>query len=303
MASDPHSLAYALAAANDDVILSSEAREIGLTHWAQESLRRGSDLLVPRGTLAIPPVRDPLRTRARATQLLLPTAVLSHLMAAHLHGLQGVGFWHPNQPIHATVPPGATRWQRRDVQLHFAHVPDSEVVDLGGLRVTSAFQTLLGCGPMLPRAEFVSLVDSALHQEKLPEEELERLADELRRHCLRAAGWVGLADKRAESPSETRVRLVLGDGGVLPDELQFDVWTEGGFHVARLDIAWTAGQRQVGMEVQSGWHDKTKALYRDREKLNALADLGWDIRQVTGRDADVRPGYVVQQAKQALGLR
>ena len=303
MASDPHSLAYALAAATDDVILSSSAREIGLTHWAQESLRRGGDLPVPRGTLVIPPVRDPLRTRARATQLLLPTAVLSHTTAAHLHGVQGVGFWDPDQPIHATVPSGATRWQRRDVRLHFAQLPDSGVVDLGGLSVASVFRTLLGCGQILPRAQFVSLVDSALYQGKLPEEELERLADELRRHRLRAAGWVGLADKRAESPSETRVRLVLGDGGVLPDELQVEVWTEGGFHVARLDIGWTHGRRKVGMEVQSGWHDQTKALYRDREKLNALSDLGWDIRQVTGRDADVRPGYIVQQAKQALGLR
>jgi very-short-patch-repair endonuclease len=107
----------------------------------------------------------------------------------------------------------------------------------------------------------------------------------------------------AESPSESRVRLTLVDAGLAPDHLQYEVYTDGGFFVARLDIAFTRGGKKVGMEVDSGEHDRPKALYRDRDKLNALRSLGWDVRQVTQHDAFRRPGYVVQQVEQALSMQ
>jgi hypothetical protein len=293
---------FSLAAERDDVLLTGEASSLGMTRWSQQALRRGTDLALPRGALAVPPVRDPLRTRARATQLLLPDAVISHLTAARLHPLAGLNFWSPAEPVEATVAPGATRWQRRSVRLHFQPLEADEVVDLNGLKVTSVRRTLRDCAVQLARTPFVCLLDSGLNQGLLRADELGLLAEDLRSRRRVACAWVDLADGRAESPSETRVRLVLRDADLLPDELQIDVWTEGGFHVARLDMGWTRHRRKVGMEVDSAEHDRPRALYRDRERLNALRSLEWDVRQVTAWDSRKRPGYIVEQAKQALGL-
>lgn len=301
---DKQSRALALAATRDDVLLTSDARALGLTHWEVEGLRRASGLVVVRGALAIPPVRDPLRTAARAVQLQLPRAVLSHVTGARLHGVQGLGWWDPTEPVDATVASHATRAQRRGVRLRFANLAPSDVVDINGLAVTSVLQTLTGCADVLDRDRFVAIVDSALHLGLLSPCDLELLRQRLaHRRRGRYLLWLDLVDGRAESPSETAVRLVLVDGGLVPDELQYDVYTPDGFHVARLDMAYVKGGRKVGLEVDSAWHDGATAPYRDRRRLNALRGLGWDIRLVTARDALRQPGYVLNEARQALALQ
>jgi hypothetical protein len=231
--------------------------------------------------LALPPVRDPLRAQARALQLLIPDAVISHATAARLHGLAGLNFWEPSELLHATRAPAATRRQRRSIRLHFQSVEAEDVVDLDGLLVTSVRRTLLDCGTQLARVPFVCLLDSAMNKRVCSLEDASLIAEALRGRRRVAATWVDLADARSESPSETRVRLVLHDADLPPDELQVDVWTDSGFHVARLDMGWKRKRRKVALEVDSAWHDRPRAPYRDREKLNALRALDWDVRQVT----------------------
>ncbi len=299
---DPESAASELAFERDDVLLTREAAALGLTKWQRQSLLRACDLTLPRGAVAVAPVRDPLRAQARAVQLLVPGAVISHTTAARLHGLAGLGFWAPAEPVQATVEASATRWQRQSVRIHFQTLDAEDVVDLGGLRVTSVRRTLYDCGTRLARVPFVCLLDSAMNKRLCSTEDVSLIAELLCGRRRVAGAWVALADPRAESPPETRVRLVLHDADLPPDQLQIDVWTDGGFHVARLDMGWIRKRRKVGMEVDSAWHDLPRALYRDREKLNALRALDWDVRQVTNWDAHQRPSYIVAQAKQALGL-
>jgi hypothetical protein len=294
---DPLARALALAANQDDVLLVSDVLRLGLTKWDLRTLRRTSELSL-RGALTVPPLRDPMRAAARATQLLLPRAVISHLSAVRLHGLAGLDYWSPEELVHATLPRSATRWQRAGVRLHFQTVAPKELVDLDGLRALPIGRSLRDCAPMLDRVRFVSLVDNALHQGWITLEELAEL--EL---SGRASGWLRLCALGSESPSESVVRLILCDAGLAPDHLQHDVFTDGGFHVARLDMAWTENGKKVGLEVESGEHDRLKALYRDRDRLNQLRSQGWDVRQVTAHDAHRRPGYVRHQVLQALSLQ
>ena len=136
MPTDPYAAAYALAAQRDDVLLAREATALGLTDWAQRPFRRADGLAMPRGTLALPPIRDPVRTKARATQLLIPDAVISHVTGARIHGLGGLQFWSPTEPVDATLEPSATRWQRRSTRLHFQPLQADDVVNVDGLLVT-----------------------------------------------------------------------------------------------------------------------------------------------------------------------
>jgi hypothetical protein len=300
---DPYAAAYALAAQRDDVLLAREATALGLTDWAQRPFRRADGLAMPRGTLALPPISDPVRTKARAAQLLVPEAVISYVTAGRVHGLGGLQFWSPAEPVDATLEPSATRWQRQSMRLHFQPLQAEDVVSVDGLLVTSVRRTLLDCGTLLDRVPFLCLLDSALNQRLCSDDDLGLIADALGGRRRAASAWVSLADKRSESPSETRVRIVLHDADLPPDDLQIEVWTNGGFHVARLDMGYFRQRRRVGIEVDSAWHDGPRAPYRDREKLNALRELDWDIRQVTNWDSRKRPRYIVAQARQALGLR
>jgi hypothetical protein len=176
-------------------------------------------------------------------------------------------------------------------------------VEVGGLRVTSVARTLADCAAGSDRNSFVSVVDSAINRGRFRSEDLPELAEQVRAsRSSGAAAWLRLVDGRAESPSETRVRLVLTDAGLPPDDLQLLVLDDDGYPIARLDMAFRRGARRVGVEVDSGEHDRVRALYRDRDKHNALRGMGWDVRQVTARDAFRRPQYVVGQVRNGLGL-
>lgn len=304
MQQDPFTDALTLAAARDDVILSREARRLGLSKREVEHLQRAAGQHVVRGAIAVPPVRDPLRTAARAAQLAVPAGVVSHQAAAHLHGLQGLGFWQPDAAIDMTLPAAATRRQRNGVRLHFRPLTAHEIVEVRGLLVTSVGRTLADCARAADRVGYISIVDSALHKGLLQSNDLSILAEALcRSRCWEASRWLEMVDGRAESPSETRVRLVLSDAGIPPDDLQFVVREDDGWIVARLDMAYRRPARRVGLEVDSAEHDRVRALYRDREKHNALRALGWDVRQVTAFDAARRPAYVIGQVRDALGMR
>jgi hypothetical protein len=300
MPSDPLGAAFELARQRDQVLLAREALALGLTPRELAQLRLAAPVPVLRGTVTLPPLVDPVRTTARAAQLAVPSGVISHTTAAHLHGIKGLGFWEPSHRPHLTLPPAKARRQRGGLRMHFRSLDAADVVDVGGLSVTSPTRTLIDCAAMLDRADFVSVIDNALFQELIAPGDLDGIRGLLRGDPV---AWMDLVDGRSESPSETRVRLTLGDGGLPPDELQWVVLDEFGVKIARLDMGYRRQARRVGVEVDSAEHERPRALYRDREKHNALRGLGWDVRQFTGWDANRRPRYVIGQVRDALGLR
>jgi hypothetical protein len=296
MDGDTYARLSLVAAKTDDVLLTREAIGLGIGDQDCRRLRRISrEYGLPRGALALPPVRDGLRARARAAHLLVPRGVLCGPTAARLLGLQGLPRATPTNPIHLSLPRRRTRWQRKDMLLHWRDVPDEEIVLLDGLHVTAAERTLLDLQPTLDRATFICLADSAAQQGLLPPERLALLRDELPPGL--AEDW-RLVDGRSESPSETLVRLVLVEVGLGPDELQLQVRDANGRVIARLDLGWR--RRRFGLEVDSGEHDRPSALYRDRYRQNELLELGWDIRRVTAADARNRPSYVRSMVRAAL---
>jgi hypothetical protein len=87
-----------------------------------------------------------------------------------------------------------------------------------------------------------------------------------------------LADGIAESPQETRLRLLLGSGG-LPDPVaQHRVFDEQGF-IARLDFAYP--ELKIAIEYDGLWHGQRRAFLTDRDRLNRLTAAGWVVLHVT----------------------
>lgn len=157
------------------------------------------------------------------------------------------------------------------MRLHWSTVveEDREIVDgLARTRVVRTLSDLRG----LSRAALVSLLDSALQQGRCP------LADLQAVPALATA--LALADGRAESPLETRLRLVLVAAGLPPEELQYVLSSPNGRFLGRLDMAWPS--RRLAVEADGRQtHDELSALYRDRERQNDIVLAGWTVLRFT----------------------
>jgi G:T-mismatch repair DNA endonuclease (very short patch repair protein) len=90
-----------------------------------------------------------------------------------------------------------------------------------------------------------------------------------------------LADGTAESPQETRLRLLLGRSGLPAPIAQFRVFDDEGF-VGRVDFAYP--DLKIAIEYDGLWHGERTAFLSDRERLNRLAAAGWTVLHVTADD-------------------
>ena len=97
----------------------------------------------------------------------------------------------------------------------------------------------------------------------------------------RAQTACGLADGLAQSPQETRLRLLMARGGLPPPVAQFVVRIDGR-SVARVDFAWP--EPRLAVEYDGLWHAEAGQFTRDRQRLNRLQAAGWRVVFVTAAD-------------------
>lgn len=137
----------------------------------------------------------------------------------------------------------------------------------------------------------LAVCDSALHKGLLVPADLltaRAQADGLPGSAGVADIWA-LADGRAESVLESRVRLRCIDGLLPPDELQVVIRAADGRIVARGDLGYS--RRSLGrsglLVVEADGrsvHDTVDAVYRDRTRQNEVVGLGHDVLRLTWRD-------------------
>jgi hypothetical protein len=89
---------------------------------------------------------------------------------------------------------------------------------------------------------------------------------------------VELADPRAESVPESKMRVLLVLAGLEPVP---QYWIEDATgRLARVDLAFPA--QRVAVEYDGDWRDgELWALNRDRDRLNRVHAAGWDVVFVT----------------------
>ena len=105
-----------------------------------------------------------------------------------------------------------------------------------------------------------------------------------------------LADARAESQPESRLRVLLTLAG-LPPVPQFVVRGVGGEFLARTDLAYP--DVRVAVEYDGAWHAGDGQFARDRDRLNRLTAAGWRVLHVTA--ADLRdPDRIVTRLRALL---
>ena len=90
---------------------------------------------------------------------------------------------------------------------------------------------------------------------------------------------IALADGRAESPMESRLRVRLVLAGLPRPQVQYEIRDDRGRFVARLDLAWV--EQKVAAEYDGAWH--ALQLDRDRQRLNGITLEKWTVVYATSR--------------------
>ncbi len=176
---------------------------------------------------------------------------------------------------------GATR---RYVRVYGGTLPEEDITELAGMRVTTPARTVVDLACTLPPFQAVPIGDAALRRGLTPAE----VAETLERAGRRVPGSVrpgersSMLDRRSESVGESASRVVFRDRGIPKPEPQFEI-VDGAF-TAWVDFAWPEfrtigefdGKSKYGELVPEG---KTPAdvLFAEKEREDRLRALGWQV--------------------------
>jgi very-short-patch-repair endonuclease len=224
-------------------------------------------------------------------------AAFSGPTAAWLHGLD----FAPTHPVEVTMPTSSGISRLAGVYMRRASLTGSDLVVRRGLPTTSAIRTAfdLGCRP--PLIEGVVAVDMALHHGlvRLPELR-EWIASRARlkgaRQFRRA---VEAAEPLAESPMETRLRMLLVLARLPRPEAQVSLHDGKGRFLGRVDLYYAA--HRLAIEYDGGTH--RTSLVEDNRRQNLLLNAGFRLLRFTFADIRETPAVVVDQVKRALASK
>ncbi len=279
---------------------------------------------VTRAALKGPRFRSPFRGIAVATDV--PDSYALHCEAAFLtvRGTGALAGYSAAEMLGADCAPARTpaevvlperqRRARAGLIVHRDAVPDEEILRDVPVRVrdrrgrwrtvpcrtvdaTSPARTAFDLARREPRIEAVAALDALMcHCRITPADVLAVAA----RHpgvrgVARLPALVALADGRAESPMETRIRLALIDGGLPLPALQFPL---GRY---RLDLAYPAAM--LAVEYDGEHHREQPQAHDDLERQAYLTGRGWTVIRPTAREVLAEPDAVADRVRHALAFR
>ncbi len=217
--------------------------------------------------------------KIRAATLAIPSdAVITGVSAAWMWGVR---LATPNDPVDVVTRRRLGLAKR--LRVRTSPVPDTDVQETGGVRVTTPLRTAWELALRLSLSEAVTYCDAMARLGRVDPTGLAGyILDRPGEHGCRIAGRVfSLVDSRSESPQESRLRVHMALADLPPPVPQYEIRLDGEF-VARVDFAWP--DLKVAVEYDGIWHADAGQLVRDRERLNRLQAAGWYVHHVTFRD-------------------
>lgn len=265
-----------------DALRSSAWRRLYRGVYADASLPQGHGLRVAGASLIVP-----------------ADAVFARRTAAFLLGAEALV--DANTPVEVTVPPGRRFGPVAGLRIREAPLPDVDVRRARGFRCTTATRTAADIARHEPPADAVPALDVLFHRRiAVPDEVRAAVAAmPVGRGSRLAREALALADGRAESPPESRLRMLLFQAG-LPPVPQYVVRADDGSFVARVDLAYP--ELRIAIEYDGLWHADSDQFRKDRRRLNALVAAGWVVLHVTAGDL-IRPGDLVDRVRRLVARR
>ncbi len=221
--------------------------------------------------------------------------VIAGQSAAAMHGAKWVDANAPAQLIFDNRHPP------RSVNTWADCYDDDEVQLIDGMWVTTPARTALDLACRYEVDSAVAKIDSLARATRLKMADVELLADRHRGRrgirCARVA--LDLVDAGAESPRETRLRLLLIRAGFPRPQTQIPVYDEYGALVAILDMGWEDIKVAADYEGAHHWSSRAQ-IDRDIRRYDDVTELGWIDVRVTARDTE---GGIIRRVEAARTRR
>jgi hypothetical protein len=111
-----------------------------------------------------------------------------------------------------------------------------------------------------------------------------------------------LIDGGAESPQETRTRLLLVAAGLPRPQTQIEVLNDWGRVLARIDMGWQEWKVGIEYDGPQHWTDP-RIRANDIDRTAELQRRGWILIRVSADLLRYRPDVVVARVREALRAR
>lgn len=237
--------------------------------------------------------------RARAADLYARgTGVLGGLSAAAVHG---AGFIDDDEPAELIRPRRASHRTSTDLVVRNQDLRAREITRARGMLVTSPARTAFDLGRRRGRDAATVRLDALLRATGIGAGDVRAVAHaHPRMHGTpRLRALLPLVDPGAESPPETRTRLLIVDSGLPVPRTQVRIADGRGRIVARADLGWP--QWRVAVEYDGAWHwEKTGQRGYDIVRHERLTALGWRVVRVTADQLRDEPAAVIARIATAL---
>lgn len=215
--------------------------------------------------------------------------------AAALHGAKWVD---TDVPIEIALP---NRRAPAGVITRNTVLPDNEVINRGSMKITTVERTafdLARSGGVRQAVARLDALAAATHYQDADVRELARRHPRAK-EIQRLEAVLDLVDAGAESPQESRVRLLLMDNGFPRPATQIPVPGPDGLPRYYLDMGWQ--DIMVAVEYDGEHHRKDTPSYRrDIVRLEYIQSIGWIVVRVVAGNP---PREVVERVRRARALR
>ena len=224
-------------------------------------------------------------------------AAFSGRTAAWLHGLDLA----PCDPIEVTIPEPTGSGRRAGASVRHAVLASEEIVLRRGLPTTSALRTVVDLGGREPVTEGVVAADLFLHAELVTIAELHThvAAHPGTKGIARLRRVLALAEPKAESAMETRLRMLLVLAGLPRPYVQVSIHDDHGRFLGRPDLLY----RLQGLAIEYDGGNHRDRLVDDNRRQNGLIGAGLRLLRFTAADVYGNPDLVALQVRHALNSR
>ncbi len=236
--------------------------------------------------------------------MLPPDAVFSDSTALALIGVDLPFGIDVREDVHVQVGRGTSFPRRVGVSGHRRAIPAAESIPLpGGLRVVPPERAWTQLAVRLSRRELVVCGDALMRRRGsvCSPDQLRAVVDGLpsgARGVRRLRAALEATRPGTESSMETRLRLVLVDGGLACPEVNVPVLCRG-LVVARPDLSYPV--QRIAIEYDGDVHRTDRRTWqRDLRRRHELESLGWSVITCTADDVLRHPDRPVTWVRRAL---
>ncbi|WP_285029748.1 hypothetical protein [Mycolicibacterium sp. lyk4-40-TYG-92] len=247
------------------------------------------DVYVPRGT------RPNAIIRAKAAWLRSRrTGVLAGFSAAALHGARYIDAALPANIIHSNRRPA------RGIVVWADTLDGDEVCAIGEMQLTTPLRTAVDLARRCREDVAVAAIDALAHAARLTVTDMRAAIERHpgQRGLKQARLTIGLVDPGADSPGETRLRLLIVKAGFPRPVSQHPVYNEFGVLIGEVDLAWPG--LKIAVEYEGRHHMDPDQIRKDIARIEEMIEMGWLVIRVTSRDPS---GVVLRRIAYARSSR